>query len=138
MARALDPETIALRLADLPTVVPALELLVLFGSIVKGRARPRSDVDLAVRCDGAADLDALHAAVGARLGSDRVDIVDLRRAEPLLAFEIARTGRLLFERTSGRFRAFQSLAARRYEDAAKFRVSQRRAIHAFLERQGLG
>lgn len=137
MTTVLTPELVAQRLADLPAAVPELELLVLFGSAVKGRASSRSDIDLGVRCGGPADLDALYLAIAPRLGTDRLDLVDLRRADPLLAFEVARTGRLLFERQPGVFRRFQSLASRRYCDTAKLRHAQRRAIHAFLEREGL-
>ena len=137
MTTVLTPETIAERLGGLSTLVPDLQLLVLFGSVAKGRGRAGSDVDLGVQCDDAADLDALHLTIVPRLGTDRVDIVDLRRAAPLLVFEVARTGRPLVERRPGAFREFQSLASRRYADAAKFRRSQRRALHAFLEREGL-
>lgn len=125
------------RLADLPEVMPDLQLLVLFGSAAKGRARAKSDVDLAVRCDGSADFDALFVAIALRLGTDRIDLIDLGRAGPLLAFEVARKGHLLFERDPGAFRQFQSLAARRYGDTEKLRHAQRRAIHVFLEREGL-
>jgi hypothetical protein len=104
---------------------------------VKARARAGSDVDLGVQCDGAADLDALYVVIAERLATERVDLVDLRRAGPLLAFEVARTGRLLFERAPGTYREFQSLAARRYADTEKFRRHQRHALYAFLEREGL-
>jgi len=50
---------------------------------------------------------------------------------------VARTGRPLFERERGAFREFQSLASRRYCDTDKLRRARRRAIHAFLEREGL-
>lgn len=130
-------EDIAAKIRDLPQAVPELELLVLFGSQAKGRARAASDVDVAVRCTRAADLDALYAVLAPRLGTDRVDLVDLRRAGPLLAFEVARSGRVLYERSSGAFREFQSLASRRYCDTAKLRQAQRRAIHVFLARHGL-
>ncbi len=130
-------EFVGQRLADLPEVVPDLQLLVLFGSAVGGRARAESDVDLGVRCDGPADLDVLYPAIAPRLGTDRLDLVDLRRAGPLLAFEVARTGRLLFERHPGVFRQFQSLASRRYCDTERLRHAQRRAIRVFLEREGL-
>jgi predicted nucleotidyltransferase len=85
-----------------------LELVVLFGSTAKGRRRAGSDVDVAVRCAG-----------------------------PLLAVEVARAGRLLFESRRGTFRQFQSLASRRYCDTAKLRRAQRRAIHVFLARHDL-
>ena len=133
----MSAESIVRRLADLPAAVPALRLLVLFGSVARERARRGSDVDLAVQCDGVADRDALHRELATRLGTDRVDLVDLRRTSPLLAFEIARRGRVVYERTPGTFRQFQSLASRRYCDTEKFRRLQRRAIHAFLERRGL-
>lgn len=137
MTMRVDSEMTAQRLADLPQTLPDLQLLVLFGSAVKGRRAPARDIDLAVRCDGPADLDALYLAVAPRLGTDRVDLVDLRRAGPLLAFEVARTGRLLFEQQPGTFREFQSFASRRYCDTEKLRRAQRRAIQAFLEREGL-
>ena len=133
----ISTEVMAERLADLGQVEPALELVVLFGSAAKGRARPRSDLDIAVRGDGPADLDALYLILAPRVGTDRLDLVDLRRAGPLLAFEVARHGRLLFERAPGAFRGFQAFASRRYCDTAKLRRAQERAIRVFLERQGL-
>src|SRR5262245_43107762 len=126
------------RLADLEHVEPAVELVVLFGSIARGRARPRSDLDIAVRGDGLVDLDALYMLLAPRLGIDPLELVDLRRAGCLLAFEIARHGQPLYERVPGVFRSFQALASRRYCDTAKLRRAQQRAIHVFLERQGLG
>ena len=133
---AIDAATRA-RLGDLGEVRPEVALVVLFGSRVRGRARPDSDVDVAVRGDGPLDLDALHLVLAPRLRSDRLDLVDLGRAGSLLAFEIARHGTLLYEREPGGFRAFQSLASRRYGDTAKLRHAQRRAIQAFLGRMGL-
>ena len=137
MNAALTPEFIAQRLIDLPQASADLQLLILFGSAVKGRMSAHSDVDLAVQCDSTADLDVLYLAIAPRLETDRLDLVDLRRAGSLLSFEVARTGRLLFERNSGAFRQFQSLASRRYGDTEKLRHAQRRAIYVFLEREGL-
>lgn len=137
MKAIITKDSLALRLADLPRALPEFQLLALFGSVVKGRHGARSDVDLAVRCDGPADLDAVYLAIAPRLGTDRLDLIDLRRAGPLLAFEVARTGRLLFEREPGTFRQFQALASRRYCDTEKLRRAQRRAIHVCLEREGL-
>ena len=114
--------------------IPELELLVLFGSEATGRTRSGSDVDVGVRCDVPADLDALFLALAPRLETDRLDLVDLRRAGPLLAFQVARSGVVLFERSPGIFREFQSLASRRYADTARLRDAQKRAIQVFLER----
>jgi predicted nucleotidyltransferase len=118
--------------ADVSARFPDLQLVVLFGSAARGRARTTSDVDIAVRCDRAADLDALFMALAPRLKSDRLDLVDLRRTGPLLAFEVARSGRLLFERTPGLFHQFQSLASRRYADTKKLREAQKRSLQVFI------
>jgi predicted nucleotidyltransferase len=134
---AMSREDMVDRLADLYRLEPGIELIVLFGSAARGRARPRSDLDIAVRGDGPVDLDALYLVLAPRLATDRLDLVDLRTAGSVLAFEVARHGQPLFERVPGAFRSFQSLASRRYGDTAKLRRAQRRAIHVFLERQGL-
>lgn len=123
------------RLTDIGKEIPEVRLIVLFGSVALGRSRADSDVDIAVVCDRAADLDALYVALAPRLQTGRLDLVDLKHAGPLLAFQVARSGRPLFEREPGEFRRFQSLASRRYADTKKLRDAQRRAIQAFLERE---
>jgi predicted nucleotidyltransferase len=130
-------EALAERLRGLRESVPDLELVVLFGSTATGRARPSSDLDLAVLCEGPADLDALYMALAGRFRTDRLDLVDLRRAGPILAFQVARAGLVLFERSAGVFRQFQSLASRRYADTRWLREAQRRAIQVFLHQEGL-
>ena len=130
-------EEISVRIQTLRERIPELELVVLFGSTVKGRRRASSDVDVAVRCAGPADLDVLHGLLAPVLGADRLDLIDLRHPSPILAMEVARAGHLLYESRPGTFRQFQSLASRRYCDTEKLRLAQRRAIHVFLERHGL-
>ena len=130
-------EEVSDRLQGLRERMPDLELVVLFGSTVKGRRRAGSDVDVAVRCAGPADLDVLHAVLAPAFVTDRLDLVDLHHASPILAMEVARSGRLLYESRPGMFRQFQSLASRRYCDTEKLRRAQRRAIHVFLEHHGL-
>lgn len=131
------PASIEERLADLDEALPGLELIVLFGSAVRGRATARSDIDVGVLCMGLADLDAVYRVLAPRFGSHRLDLVDLRRAGPTLLFAVARTGRVVFERRAGLFRELQSLASRRYADTAKLRAAQRRAIQVFLAKRGL-
>jgi predicted nucleotidyltransferase len=128
-------DTVVARLRDLPHVAPDVELVVLFGSAATGRTSARSDVDVAVRTTGPADLDDVYRVLAPRVGSDRLDLVDLRRASPLLMMQVARHGRVLFERRPGAFRQFQALASRRYCDTAKLRRAQRRAIQVFLARE---
>jgi predicted nucleotidyltransferase len=132
-----DVALVEARLADLPTAMPELQLLVLLGSVAAGTATATSDVDLGFAGSEACDRDALLFAVASRLRTDRIDLIDLRRAPPLLAFQAARRGRCLFEREPGTFRSFQSLAYRRYCDTAKLRLATRRRLHRFLEKEGL-
>jgi len=137
MSAAIASKDLLESAGDLPESAPDLQLLVLFGSAVKGRARTTSDLDLAVLCDGPAELDSLYLALAPRLRTHRLDLVDLRRAGPILAFEVARSGLPLFEKLPGLFRQFQSLASRRYADTRKLREAQRRSIQVFLQHEGL-
>ena len=83
---ALAAAEMRARLSDIASALPELELLVLFGSTATGRATRRSDVDVAVGAAALADLDAVYMALAPRLETDRLDLVDVRRAGPLLAF----------------------------------------------------
>jgi predicted nucleotidyltransferase len=113
----------------------AVDLILLFGSVVSGRARPTSDLDVAVLGREVVDLDSVFLALAPKLKTPRLDLVDLRRAGPILAFEAARSGVVLFERTRAVFRQFQSLASRRYADTRKLREAQRRSLQVFLARE---
>ena len=109
-----------------------LDLIVLFGSRAKGHARASSDVDVAVRAFKPGwigkrrvprwkwNLDVIGAVSSAVDDRRDVDVAFLNRATPLFMFEVARYGKLLYERKSGDFAVFRSYAARRYDDNAKF------------------
>ena len=114
-----------------------LQLVFLFGSVASGRANRQSDIDLAFLFDESVDLLELTNRVITLLQTDRVDVIDLRRASPLLTFVGAKEGILLFERTPGLFHSFSSLAFRRYMDTKKMRDAQGRAIEQFIEEKGL-
>ena len=51
--------------------------------------------------------------------------------------EVARHGRLIYERQSGLHVEFISLAFRRYVDTKKLRDAQKDAIHRYLTSKGL-
>ena len=116
---------------------PRIDLVVVFGSIASGEAHAESDVDVAVRGSGELDLIAVTNDVTRLLYTDAVDVVDLRRASPLLMMEVVRGGRVIFERTPGSYAAFCSLAHRRYVDTAKLRAAQRESIQRFLRERGV-
>ena len=135
-AKRLSPEEIKTRLSPL-FGREGLRLALLFGSSASGRTHRGSDIDLAFLFDGPPDILALTNDVTRLLHTSSVDVVDLRRASPLLAFAAVKNGTVLFERSSGIFNEFYSLAFRRYVDTKKLREAQATYIHSFLEERGL-
>lgn len=113
-----------------------LQMVILFGSQAVGEARHESDIDLAFLGGGPLDLVSLTAEVIRLLKQSRVDLVDLRRASPLLMMEVVRKGTLLYERSPGVYLCFCSLAVRRYIDTKKLRDARETAIKRFLEQRG--
>jgi uncharacterized protein len=136
MATRLDVNHLSALLAPLREPY-RIQLIILFGSSVTGRRGPESDLDLAILGEAPLDLVAGTTDVIRLLHTDQVDVVDLRRASPLLAMEVARSGRLLYEREPGMHVRFISLAVRRYIDTKKLRDAQKDAIHRFLASKGL-
>lgn len=116
---------------------PSIDLVVLFGSVAAGVSRAESDLDVAVRGGCQLDLVSVTNQMSQLLHTDAIDVVDLRRASPLLMMEVVRGGTLLYERAAGSYAAFCSLAHRRYVDTAKLRLAQRETIQRFLFARGV-
>lgn len=114
-----------------------LRLVLLFGSVATGGSHPRSDIDLAFLFDTPADVLVLTNTVIRLLGTDNIDVVDLRRASPLLKFSAAKHGKVLYEKTPDDFPAFYSLAFRMYDDTRKLREAKVESIKSFLCARGL-
>ena len=106
-------------------------LIVLFGSIAKGSGTKASDLDLGLLPRDAMDEIRVTAEVVRLTHCNDVDVVDLTRADPLTAMEVARGGLALFSEDPSLFTEFRSLAFRRYVDAEKLRKAQRRALDLF-------
>ena len=113
-----------------------LELIILFGSAAKGLQRPQSDLDLAVLSEQPMGIVAVTTDMIRVLHINRVDVVDLRRAPPLLAMEVARDGYLLYERHAGQYAGFSIACFRRYVDTAKLRRVRKDAIHSIWRTPG--
>ena len=115
-----------------------LRFIVQFGSTVSGRARPDSDLDVAVMADRprrrALDWQArLVVALGDALETSReVDLTLLNGADSLISFRVASRGRLLHEAEPGLFQAFQRHASRAFDDDAPRRLAVRRWLEARL------
>ena len=114
---------------------PDIALAVLFGSRAEGRARPDSDWDVGIIASDSVDLDRLCATLESVVGG-RVDVIDLRRADPVVCMEVARHGVVLVDVDDNRWPAFVSLSLRRFEDSRKFRDLQRQVLDEFLAQRG--
>lgn len=120
-----------------------LELVVLFGSSSRGanpsRPPPR-DVDLAVQyLDGTTVRERWQAEESLRRASSErpVDIVDLRAANPLLRFEVARDGVLIWESRPYLWADFRARAMVDWWDWAPYqRRMDRGAVRALREATG--
>ncbi|MEK7202845.1 MAG: nucleotidyltransferase domain-containing protein [Patescibacteria group bacterium] len=76
-----------------------LEMVLLFGSQVNGRAKPDSDVDIAYSAQKPLSTDEkidLNNDLGNLFHKDNVDQVDIKSANPLLLHEISTNCKLLF------------------------------------------
>lgn len=82
-----------------------------FGSHATGRARPNSDVDLAVWSDGPVDDWALRGEL-----PDDVDLLDLRRAPDHLAGRVAMEGVVVFDADARRRIRWQAETRKRHLD----------------------
>jgi predicted nucleotidyltransferase len=108
---------------------PEVEAAYIFGSVVTGRARPDSDIDVAILVEDRTRpkkgfryrLDRLTDLMGV-LQRDDVDVVLLNEAPPLLAHRVLSRGRLVFERSPAARVHFQVRAVNRYLDTQPMRA----------------
>jgi predicted nucleotidyltransferase len=111
-----------------------VRLALVFGSAARGTARTGSDVDVAVLLDNDEDLPRLQVALERAVGRP-VDLVSLRKAPPLLRFEIARDGRLLVEREPHAWIDFRARAMIDWWDWAPTARIMHDAMRARLEEE---
>jgi len=112
--RTLALDTLAKFLARRTDVVFA----VVFGSAQNGVIAPESDLDLGVCFEPTPTLEervAFMAEIADMLEFDAIDLTDLGKADPILAFE-AISGRFLCKNSRAKTAAFCSLVCREYED----------------------
>jgi predicted nucleotidyltransferase len=100
-------------------------LIIAFGSQVNGKATDKSDHDFGVLKETPYSLGdradtSLHIAKKLNINEDKIDLVDLRSASPLLKFQVARSGKLI-DGEHFDFIRFKVRAMKEYVDTAKFR-----------------
>mgnify|MGYP003393919517 CR=1 FL=1 len=94
-----------------------LKLLLLFGSRARGDARKDSDTDIAFFGNKRLDLkekSMLMMDLTSFLRTDKIDIVDLREASPLIFYAITRDGKILYAHDMMFFYEIRTYAYKRY------------------------
>lgn len=113
-----------------------VDSLWIYGSEASGRARPDSDLDVAVlarKRRSAAELADLRADAEALLGR-AVDLVDLDQTSPILAYQVLKHGRLVVDRNpSRRYRFTAALPGRREDVLLMRRPIEERLIRRVME-----
>jgi len=125
-----DLETLHRRIQQVLARHPSVQAAYLFGSLAGGRARSGSDVDLALigprdelqarKLDILADLTAE--------GVDRVDLVLLDGADPVLRFEAVHCNCLIYARADFDHGGYFSRAVREYFDLEPYLTIQREGL----------
>jgi uncharacterized protein len=119
-------------------------LAYLFGSQAEGRVTPQSDVDLAVLLPRSLTAAQRFRSQVALMGDcsqlfqrDDVDVVILNEANPVLAYEIVRNGKVLYEDPETMPAVdFAVYALSRYADTAPLReVQNQYLLERFQQRQ---
>jgi len=100
-------------------------IIIAFGSQISGRTIPTSDFDFAVSDLKPMSLSertdiALHLSKKLNINEDKIDLIDVFSASPILKFEIAKKGKLI-EGDIFDFIRFKVRAFKEYQDTAKFR-----------------
>jgi predicted nucleotidyltransferase len=115
------------RLGLLASLFEEAEVLLayVFGSTVHSKAP--ADIDLAV-LPGNKGLEALREKICEILSTQRVDLVNLKTASPLLRFEVLSSGSLIFKKDYSVENSFELSVIREYRDTAHLRTSQARML----------
>lgn len=101
----------------------------LFGSRISGKYNKASDIDMAIYTSENFfwdDYYILYGELTKRLHSDRLDLVWLNKAEPILSFGIIKEGRILFYRDADALNDFELRLKKRYYNYVLYLNKHRR------------
>ncbi len=117
----------------------------IFGSYSAGRVRSKSDIDIAVLFSDTVDsrgyghikLSIINDLIEL-LSFDRIDVVVLNIAPPLLAHEVIKKGTLLFSKDDAKRINYTATATIRYLDTIYLREAQDRILHEKIRSGNFG
>lgn len=104
---------------------PPIHLLILFGSQATKKTSALSDTDIAILSDHSLSFEEKSnimesVARDFDFSEDKIDLIDIMNAPPLLQMQIATQGKLL-RGDPELFLRFRVLAWKRYQNTARFR-----------------
>jgi uncharacterized protein len=113
-----------------------IRFVVMFGSCARGENGPQSDIDIAIMPEPRRrpNLLTLYGDLVPTLMDDRLDIVDLRHASPLLAWHVACEGRLLYAANWWEWVSFCTRAVKEWDDVKRFERYYLHRIDRTIER----
>ena len=116
-----------------------INLMILFGSYLTENYNENSDIDLAIQVD---DINLIKTErlkilnqISALFNYHEIDLVLLNYADPLLKFNIACDGKLIYEKKSGLFNIFKVRAMSEHHDAKKFYQLDKKFIKNYLAKE---
>jgi len=112
-----------------------LKLLLIFGSYNTGRFTKQSDIDLAYLSGRILEFNEemeLMRDIIIYFGRDGIDLVNLRKADPLLSYQIACNSKVLYEEDNS-YMLFKMKASAMYADTKHLRELRRNFLKEKLK-----
>jgi len=112
-----------------------LSLVVLFGSQARGTAVGSSDIDIAILSHGEFSLHdemAVEESFKKIIGTDSVQVINMRSAPPLLLREIMRDGAVLYQENSTVYETMKSYAYKMFIETKWLRDLRHRRLAELL------
>lgn len=109
---------------------PQIWIVYLFGSSLKDKNKSASDIDVAIYTSSDfswQDYYLLYGELTKALHSDRIDLVWLNRADPILKFEIIKNGKVLYFKEADLLNDFELKAKKNYYDYVIYLNKRRRS-----------
>ncbi len=113
-----------------------LKLLLLFGSRVDGTASPESDFDVAYLASRDLDLNRearLIVELAPVFRSENIDLVNLKKAPPLLFYAITARCRVIYEKDPLMFPTMRAYAFKKYVETRPLREMEYQRLKASLK-----
>jgi len=109
---------------------PKVLIVYLFGSLAKDKGTKESDLDLAIYTTKDFSWDDyydLYGELTIKLRSDRLDLIWLNMANPILQFEVIKHGKVLFYRDVDILNDYELKAKKNYYDYVIYLEKHRKA-----------